>query len=49
MREFIKVQYGLYKSGVKSIGIERIKQLADIYMSESEIAELFGEGGDEDD
>lgn len=43
MREFIKVQYGLYKSGVKSIGIERIKQLADIYITADEKAELFKE------
>lgn len=49
MREFIKTQYNLYKSGGKSIGIDRIKQLANAYMTEDERAELFkDEGGDTD-
>lgn len=41
MSEFIKTQYNLYKSGAKSIGIEKIKQLADKYMTETERNELF--------
>jgi hypothetical protein len=41
MNEFIKTQYNLYKSGGKSIGIEKIKQLANAYMTEDEILELF--------
>ena len=42
MIEFIKTQYSLYKLGNKSIGIEKIKQLANIYLTEEERAELFG-------
>lgn len=41
MIEFIKIQYNLYKTGGKSIGIEKIKQLANAYMAEDERAELF--------
>ena len=41
MIEFIKTQYNLYKSGGKSIGIEKIKQLANSYMTEDEKAKLF--------
>ena len=49
MVEFIKTQYNLYKSGSKSIGIERIKQLAQSFMTEDERAELFKtEGGETD-
>lgn len=42
MFEFIKTQYNLYKLGNKSIGIEKIKQLANIYLTEEERTELFG-------
>ena len=49
MVEFIKTQYNLYKSGSKSIGIEKIKQLAQFFMTEDERTELFkDEGGDTD-
>ncbi len=41
MIEFIKTQYNLYKSGGKSIGIEKIKQLAERFMTEAERKELF--------
>ena len=41
MIEFIKTQYNLYKSGNKSIGIEKIEQLADLYMTEEQKEELF--------
>ena len=41
MIEFIKIQYNLYKTGGKSIGIEKIKQLANAYMTEDERVELF--------
>jgi hypothetical protein len=41
MIEFIKTQYSLYKAGNKSVGIEKIKQLANIFMTEEERAELF--------
>lgn len=43
MVEFIKTQYYLYKSGSKSIGIEKIKQLANAFMTEEQRAELFKE------
>ncbi len=46
MIEFIKTQYNLYKSGGKSIGIEKIKQLANFFMTEDERNALFNEGGD---
>ena len=45
MNDFIRIQYSLYISGGKSIGIERIKRLADIYLTDDEKAELWG--GDE--
>lgn len=41
MIEFIKTQYKLYKLGGKSIGIEKIEKLAEIYMTEEERTELF--------
>lgn len=41
MIEFIKTQYNLYKSGGKSINIEKIEQLANLYMTEEQIIELF--------
>lgn len=44
MIEFIKTQYNLYKSGGKSIGIEKIKQLANAFMTEDERRELFKDG-----
>ena len=43
MNNFIKTQYKLYISGQKSIGIEKIKLLAKLYMSEEEQKELFGD------
>lgn len=43
MAEFIKIQYNLYKSGNKSIGIEKIKQLAQNYLSLSEYDEMFSQ------
>lgn len=46
MSEFIKMQYNLYKSGGKSVGIEKIKQLANIFMTEDERNALFNEGGE---
>lgn len=47
MKEFIKIQYRLYLANTKSIGIEKIKQLANIFMIEDERADLFKtEGGD---
>lgn len=48
MIEFIKTQYKIYKLGGNSIGIEKIKQLANAFMTEDERVELFkDEGGDE--
>lgn len=41
MNEFIKTQYNLYKTGGNSIGIEKIKQLAEKFMTETERKELF--------
>lgn len=50
MRDFIYVQYNLYASGAKSIGIEKIKRLAELYLTDTERAELFGaENGGESD
>ena len=43
MIEFIKTQYNLYKSGNKSIGIEKIEQLANAFMTEEQRNELFKE------
>jgi hypothetical protein len=43
MKEFIKTQYSLYKLGNKSIGLEKIEKLAEIYMTEEERTELFSE------
>ena len=41
MIEFIKTQYKLHKTGNKSISIEKIEQLADLYMTEEQKEELF--------
>ena len=41
MVDFIKTQYAIYKSGGKSIGIDKIRQLANLYMTEQERKELF--------
>lgn len=46
MREFIEIQYKLYRSGGKSIGIEKIKALADIFLTAEEKAELLGGEGE---
>lgn len=43
MNNFIKTQYYLYISGQKTIGIEKIKMLAKLYLSEEDQTELFGE------
>ena len=43
MKEFIKIQYQLYKANSKNIGIEKIKQLAKIYLDEDEYLQLFDE------
>lgn len=43
MNNFIQTQYKLYISGGKSIGIEKIKLLAKLYMSEEERKGLFGD------
>jgi hypothetical protein len=43
MKEYIKMQYKMYQKGQKSIGIEKIRKLAEKYMTEEEINELFAE------
>lgn len=43
MIEFIKTQYKIYCSGGKSIGIDKIKQLANAFMTEEQMVELFKE------
>lgn len=48
MSNFIRLQYRMYLSGNKSIGLEKIKALAKIYMTKEERNELFGEEGDSD-
>ncbi len=47
MRDFIYLQYNLYISGKKSIGIEKIKLLAKKFLTEQERTALFSTGGDE--
>lgn len=46
MREFLKIQLELYRSGSKSIGLEKIKALAAVYLTDVEREELLGQGGD---
>ena len=46
MREFLKIQLELYHSGGKSIGLEKIKALAAVYLTADEREELLGQGGD---
>ena len=46
MREFLKIQLEIFRAGGKSIGIEKIKALAAVYLSEAEREELLGQGGD---
>ena len=42
MRDFIIVQYAMYKAGYgKTIGIEKIKALAKIYLTAEEFEEMF--------
>lgn len=41
MNNFIKTQYKLYIFGGQSIGIEKIKLLAKLYLTEEEQKELF--------
>lgn len=43
MKEYIRLQYEMYKMGGKGIGIEKIKKLANKYMTETEREELFKE------
>jgi hypothetical protein len=42
MKKYIEIQYEMYKNGKKSIGIEKIKQLAEKYMTAEERIEMFG-------
>lgn len=42
MKDFIKLQYELYLSGGNSVGIEKIKRLSEIYLTEAERKTLFG-------
>lgn len=44
MNKYIRLQYEMYKKGSKSIGIEKIKKLAEKYMTEEERVELFKDG-----
>lgn len=43
MNEYIKTQYEMYKMGGKGIGIEKIKKLAEKFLTEAERKELFEE------
>jgi hypothetical protein len=43
MKEFIKIQYALYKQGKSNISLEKIHKLAEKYMTEEERNELFQE------
>lgn len=42
MRDFICTQFKIHQSGGKSIGIERIKSLAAVFLTKAEREELFG-------
>lgn len=42
MPEFIKTQYTLYLNGQSSIGLEKIKKLAKLYLTPEEQKTLFG-------
>ncbi len=42
MRDFILTQFRIHQSGGKSIGIERIKSLAAVFLTKAEREELFG-------
>lgn len=42
MSNFIRLQYRMCIAGNNSIGLEKIKALAKIYMTEEEQNELFG-------
>lgn len=42
MRDFILTQFKIHQAGGKSIGIERIKSLAAVFLTEAEREELFG-------
>lgn len=44
MKKYIEIQYEMYKKGNKSIGIEKIKKLAEKFMTEEEKTELFKDG-----
>lgn len=46
MREFLKIQFEIYRAGGKSIGLEKIKALAAVYLTADEREELLGQGGD---
>ncbi len=46
MRDFLKIQLELYRAGGKSIGLEKIKALAAVYLTDAEREELLGQGGD---
>lgn len=43
MKEYIRLQYEMYKMGVKGIGIDKIRKLAQKYMTKEEQNELFAE------
>ena len=45
MPDFIKTQIELYLSGGKSIGLEKIKVLAAVYLTDAEREELLGQVG----
>ena len=47
MRDFLKIQLELYRAGGKSIGFEKIKALAAVYLTDDEFNTLpvFGEAG----
>lgn len=46
MREFLKIQLEIFRAGGKSIGFEKIKALAAVYLTDAEREELLGQGGD---
>lgn len=45
MRDFLKIQLELYRAGGKSIGLEKIKALAAVYLTDDEFKALPVLGG----
>lgn len=47
MYEFVKTQYSAYINGGQSVGIEKIRKIADLYLTAEQRDEIFGGGKNE--